>query len=200
VLATARRFRPIHVPAIEVADAVVQHLALLDETLERPVGLVQRMASPPVQEIQVDPIRSEPRQAPLRGADRTLAGSVVRKDLRDEHDLVPAARDRLADDVLGPTLAVHLCRVDQAQSEIETETQRGDLVVAAGALLAHAPRALAQPRHGEAVTRPHDPGRRRPGPVHGQRSNARTWATLSRGMRASIFSTGQPTASSMTGR
>ena len=68
----------------------------------------------------------------------------VGQHLADEEDLVPAPVDRVADELLGGAVAVHLGRVDQRQAELEAEPERAKLLRAGGPLLAHLPRPLAE--------------------------------------------------------
>src|SRR6185369_9622027 len=60
--------------------------------------------------------------------------------------LAPAA-DRLADQPLGGTVAVHLGGVDQGHAEVDAGLQRGDLRRPAGGLFAHHPGPHAKGRN-----------------------------------------------------
>jgi len=60
----------------------------------------------------------------------------VRVDLADQEDLVAAPGDRLADDLLGAALAVHLGGVDQRHAAFDAAAQRGDGIGVAVATLA----------------------------------------------------------------
>jgi hypothetical protein len=55
----------------------------------------------------------------LAGGDRATSRGVARQHLTGEEDLVAAPRDRLADQLLGGTVAVHLGGVDQAYAKVE---------------------------------------------------------------------------------
>src|SRR6476619_4341529 len=51
---------------------------------------------------------------------------MLRNDLGDEKHFVAAARDCLADDLLGRAVAGHLCRIDVRHAQIEPAAQSGD--------------------------------------------------------------------------
>ena len=86
-------------------------------------------------------------QAPLAGGDGAGARGILRQHLADDEDLVAAPGDRLGHDPLGFAVAIHLGGVDQRHAEVEPELERGNLLVAKAAALAHAPSAVAEPRH-----------------------------------------------------
>ena len=124
------------------------------QPLEGADGLRERMGAAPVEQVEVDPVGREPPQAALAGGDRARGGSVVGIDLADQEDLVAPAGDRLADDLLGTAVGIHLGRVDQRQAEVEPAAQGRELGAAAGLVLAHAPGALAEHRHELATRQP----------------------------------------------
>jgi hypothetical protein len=72
----------------------------------------------------------------------------MRIDFADQEDVFAAAFYRLADDFLGAAFAIHFGRIDKANAQIEPEPQRGNFGPAVSRLLAHAPGALPQHRHG----------------------------------------------------
>src|SRR5690625_737158 len=63
-----------------------------------------------------------------------------------EHFIAPPV-DGLGDQFLGLTVAVHLCRIDQREAEVETLPQGGYFLAALVAILAPVPGALAKGRH-----------------------------------------------------
>ena len=73
-------------------------------------------------------------------------------ELGGEHDLVAAAADRLADQLLVGEGAVHIGGVEKIDAEIERAMDRGDrlVVVAAAIELGHAHAAESQRGNGEA--------------------------------------------------
>ena len=68
----------------------------------------------------------------------------VRQHLADQEDLVAAAGDRLADELLGPAVAVHLGGVDQRHPQVEAEAQRRDLLPPERGVLGHMPGSHAE--------------------------------------------------------
>src|SRR6185295_19521483 len=93
---------------IEVADAPRADLAAADERLEARDRLLERMASRPVEQVRVEPVRPQTPEARLAGAAHAGRRGVRRQDLRHEEQLVASAGDRLADDLLDGPVAVHL--------------------------------------------------------------------------------------------
>ena len=119
-------------------------LAGARQRLEARDRLGKRDAARPMQEVEVEPVGPEPAQAALAGLDDALAARVVGIDLADEEDLSRQVPNRLADELLGPALAVHLGGVDQGHAELDAEPERRDLLRSAAAVLPHAPGALAE--------------------------------------------------------
>jgi hypothetical protein len=63
-----------------------------------------------------------------------------------EH-LVAPARDRFADQLLSPALAIHLSGINQGRTKIETEPERFDFFNAGPTVLAHVPSPLTESRY-----------------------------------------------------
>ena len=120
------------------------------EILETRDRLFERYLADPMQEIEIEMIGVEPFQAPLAGGHHALARGVVRIDLAHQKHLGALTRDRLGHHFFRAALAIHLGGVDQRHAEVDAEPQRVDDIGAAGARLAHTPRAEAQHRDGRA--------------------------------------------------
>jgi hypothetical protein len=119
-------------------------LLQLAESLDR---LLERQAASPVQEVGVEPVGPQSLEAALAGFDRAAARRVGRNHLADEEDVVAPVLDRLGDELLGRAGTVELGGVDEGHSELDTELQRGDLILASGWVLARRPRSLPQHRN-----------------------------------------------------
>jgi hypothetical protein len=83
------------------------------------------MFARPVEQIEIEPVGREARERFLAGAHGPGARRILRQHLGDEEDLVPPARDRLADAPFGGAGAVHLGGVDVGHAEIEPAPQGG---------------------------------------------------------------------------
>ncbi|MNS88078.1 hypothetical protein D3C72_1220400 [compost metagenome] len=125
-----------------------------DQFVHRLDRVRQRVVAAPVQQVQVDALQPQPRQAALAGLARAAAAGVVRVDLADDEEVfaLHIARAQrlghgLADHGLGTALAVHLGRVDQAVAQADGLAHRGHLGRAAGGVFAHAPGAETENRH-----------------------------------------------------
>ena len=100
-----------------------------------------------MQQIEIDHIGLQPLQTAFAGVNNPAIGSIVRIDLRDQKDLVAPACHRLGNDLLGTAFAIHLRRIDQVQSKVETGLQRIDFTQSPSVPLAHAPGTKPQRRH-----------------------------------------------------
>ena len=94
------------------------------QPLEGVDGFAERDAPAPMQEIEVEPIRTEPLEAALAGRDRVLSAGVVRIHLAYYKEIVTPAGHRLRHDFLGAAVAVHLGRVDERHPELESQRKR----------------------------------------------------------------------------
>src|SRR3954471_18787784 len=103
-----------------------------------------------MQEIEVQIIGAEPLQTRGAGSERLLSSRMTRQHLTHEKNVLATLCDRLADELLGRAVAVHLRCIDDGHAEVETETNRGDLVVAPARALTHAPGAQTKRGHGHA--------------------------------------------------
>ena len=138
----------LQVGNIEIAHAPGQDLPFAPKLLEGRECLLQRVVTPPVQEVAVQPVGLEARERPLAGRDRPAPRGILRKDLGDQEDLVASPGDRLGDKILGGARQVHLRGVDVGHAEIEAPPQRIDrragvfVVVVPGPLADHRDLAL----------------------------------------------------------
>ncbi len=136
----------VHVLDVEVADAPPQDFPGMHERLELLDDLGERRAAAPVQQVQIEAVGAEAAQAAIARGDRAAARGVLRIDLADQVHVVAASGDRFADHLLRAALPVHLRRVDQPESEVETESQGRDLGVTLVRVLSHAPGSEAESR------------------------------------------------------
>src|ERR1700694_3607744 len=98
-----------------------------DQSRESVQRLRERRSAAPMQEIKVEPVRSQPLEAALARLDRPASGGGVGKHLADEKDLLAAPGNRLADQNLRFAIAIHFGGIDQRHAEIETKLQCADL-------------------------------------------------------------------------
>ena len=118
--------------------------------MERLEGLLEPRTAAPVQQVEVDALDAQALEAALAGGDRAGARGIVRIDLADDEGLVAPAGDRLADDLLGAAVAVHLGGVDHRDSRDRGRTSgRRVRRRAAGALSPM--RQVPRPRTGMAA-------------------------------------------------
>ena len=80
-----------------------------------------------MQQVKVDMVGAKPRQAALAGSNCTLAGRVIWRDFAHKEDFVASAFDRLGDQLLRTTVAIHFCCVDERDTKIEAKAKRRDL-------------------------------------------------------------------------
>jgi hypothetical protein len=86
------------------------------------------LALAPVQQVEVDAVGLEAAKTLLARSDDLLAArGVGRQNLRDDEDPVSPSRDRLGNQAFGRAVSIHLGGVDQGKSEVDAETQRGEL-------------------------------------------------------------------------
>ena len=100
-----------------------------------------------MQQVQVDMLTTQAFQAALTGRLDPIQAGVVWIHLADQEHLVSAPGDGLPHHLLCAALAIHLGGVDQAQSQIQALTQRGDLTRAQAFVLAHTPSPQAYHRY-----------------------------------------------------
>ena len=138
----------IHVVRVEVGNTPAADLARLLQGPESLDRIRQRMAAAPVQKVQVDPVGFQPLQAALASGDGAGSGCVLRQHLADDEHLVANPGCRLGNHLLGTARGIHLGRVDQCHTQVDTQSQRIGLLRRFTAPLAHVPGALAQSRYG----------------------------------------------------
>lgn len=109
------------------------------------------MVATPVQQIKVDPICAETREAVFAGTNRSRSASVPGIHFADEKDLLTATADRFADDPLRATVGVHFRCINQGHAEVEAGPQALHLALRLGRFLAHVPGSLAKCRDFDAV-------------------------------------------------
>jgi hypothetical protein len=116
---------------VEVADAPVPDLsggAQLGESFDDDPEV---LALSPMQQIEIDAVDLQSSKTLLaRGDDLLAAGGIRRQDLRDDEYLITPALDRLGDQSFGGAIAIHLGCVYQLESELDAESQRGQLGLA----------------------------------------------------------------------
>ena len=137
----------LHVARVEVADAPLPDLAAFLQALECFHRLGQRNGAAPMQQVKIEPIGLEPREATLAGHHNAFARGVVRINFAHQENLVPAPGQGFRQHFLGTTLAVHLSRVDQPDAEIEPQPDGCDLRRPLRLSLTHVPGAETQHRH-----------------------------------------------------
>ena len=109
--------------------------------------LRERRAAAPVKKVKVQAVGPQALEAFFAGRDRAAPGGVLGKHLAYEKNLVTPAGDRLADEFLRSSAAVHLRRIDEREAVVEAHAQRCDLFSSRGAMVAHVPGALAEGRN-----------------------------------------------------
>ena len=126
---------------VEVAHPPEARFAVPHELGERADRLFQRVAARPMQEIDVEVIRTEPPQTRLTRAQDPLVRGVLREHFGDEEDLTATSGDRLAHEFLDPAGSVHLGRIDVRHPGVEPRAEGADRLAASVSL--HVPRTLA---------------------------------------------------------
>jgi hypothetical protein len=71
----------------------------------------------------------------------------MRIDFTDDANVLAAASDRCADNLFGAAFGVHLRRVDQIHTEIQTETKSVNLGFSSRRIFTHPPSSLADHGH-----------------------------------------------------
>jgi hypothetical protein len=141
-----RRAELVHVVDVEIADAPARDLPGRDQPHHLLDDLGERRAPAPVQQVEIEAVGAEAAEAAFARLRRSAPRRVLRIDLAHQEDVVAPSADGFADDLLGPTLPVHLRGVDEREAEIETEPERRHLGRAFGGPLAHAPGSESEPR------------------------------------------------------
>src|SRR5262249_13727463 len=134
-IAARKRDEFLHVLDVEIAHAPGADEAVALQLLKGGERVLQRIASAPMQEIEIDAVDLEPVEARLASGDGASAGGVLRQHLADDEDLLAAALDGFGHDLLGTAIAIHLRGVDQRHAEVEAEPERRDLAVTIASVL-----------------------------------------------------------------
>lgn len=96
----------LHIGEIEIAHAPVADFAGTQERAECLKGLEERNFLPPVQEIEVKPVRLEPSQAALACCNRAAACGVLRQNFADQKYLVTPPGDCLRYNFFGAAVRI----------------------------------------------------------------------------------------------
>ena len=118
----ARSDKLFHIVGIEIADTPVSDLSCRFERLQCLHCLSERHRSPPMEQVEVQPVGAEPLQARLARTGKARARCVLRTCLADEEQLVANAAQRLGYQRFGRTIAVHFGRIDQRHAQFDTGT------------------------------------------------------------------------------
>src|ERR1044072_7581079 len=110
---------------VELGDAPRGDRSHGDQLLEGGNGVCHGMSAWPVQEIAVEALDAEALHAPLARGDRAAPRGVRGQLLADEEDVVAAAADGFADELLDLAVAIHLGRVDVVHAEVEATLKEG---------------------------------------------------------------------------
>ena len=114
-------------PGREIAEADRKHLARIDQVIERSEGFFQRRERvESVDLIKVDAISGQPLERRLAGANEMKAaqasivgaGAHPAQRLRGENDAVALASERLTEEDLGITLAIHVGGVEEVDAGV----------------------------------------------------------------------------------
>src|SRR5581483_6028854 len=138
----------LHVGEVEIAHAEVANLAGVAQRLERFDRLGQWYAAAPMQQIKVDAIGAQALEAALAGSHGTFARGIVRIDFGNQKRPIALTGERLADQRLRQSLAVHLGGIDKSHAQVEAEPDRCDLLDTTRPVFAVAPSAQSQCRNG----------------------------------------------------
>ena len=110
-------------------------------------GLGERHPAAPVQQVQVDDLGAHALQAALAGGDGAAPARISGQHLADKEYFFTLSGDRLAHQCLRASVAVHFGGVDQREAAFYPETQRGELLIARGAVVPHVPGAQTERGH-----------------------------------------------------
>ena len=188
--------RALHELRRMVREAAVANLALVDEAHHLAPRLLDWDGRIGIVRLeQVDVIGAQPAQTGLEvAADRLRAQVHVvvavvaaqRAALREDVDVVAAAADRLADELLGAAPAVEGSRVDPVDAHVERRADRCDRVASILRAPAHPPGGIGADRRGaHADARDLEVARAEPPRIHrlvkrlserGHACNRRLWA------------------------
>src|SRR5216117_4621094 len=96
---------------------------------------------------KIDRISAKTLESALASVGQLRSGCVVGIDFRENKYTLALTFDRIGHKLFCAAFAVHLGAVDQSHAEINSQTQRGDLIRICALVLAHSPRALTQDRN-----------------------------------------------------
>ena len=108
-----------------------------------------------MQQIEIDPVGAQPREAALAGGNHAGARGVVGIDLADDKEVVAQSFGGAGDHLFGAAVAIHLGSVDQSHAELDPEPHGRRLFLRSPAGLTHVPRTLTERRHTLAARQRH---------------------------------------------
>ena len=117
-------FQLFHVVGIEVADAPMANLAVPPQGLEAGNRFLQRYGTSPMQQIQIEVIGAEAREACRTGAGNAVSRHLVGLDLRNEVDPLARACDHMAQELLGAAVAIIAGGIEQRHAERKAGAHR----------------------------------------------------------------------------
>src|SRR5258708_18959835 len=97
-----------HVYHVEIADAPIANFACIDQRGKGVERFLEWYIAAPVQQIEIETVRSKTPQAVLARCDRPRLCRIFGKDLADKEQPVAASGDRFADKTLGSAARVTL--------------------------------------------------------------------------------------------
>ena len=105
------------------------------------------MRAGPVQQIEIEVIAAQPRDAAPRRFERSRVRRVLGQHFAGDEKALPRdAVDRLAEQLLDGARAVHLGGIEVRHAELDAAPQRAHRFFAAGTALRHIPRTLSDRR------------------------------------------------------
>src|SRR6266568_8555435 len=100
-----------------------------------------------MQEVQVDTIDSKPAETLLACLNCSASRRIVGIDLADQKDLVTPPANRLSDQFLGSSLAVHFRSIDERHPQFDSALQRRDFLRTPPRAVADVPRPQTKSRN-----------------------------------------------------
>src|ERR1022692_5087785 len=142
-----QRKQLLHVGVVEIGNPPIAYEAIVAQRLECIDRLGEWNVPAPVQEVEIEAIDAKPLQAALACSDSTAPAGMMRINLADHECLLAPRGDRLADDLFGSAVGIHLGGVDQGHPQIEPKRNGGDFLLPVASMLAHHPSAETERWH-----------------------------------------------------